>query len=598
MANSPTLAQQFTIIAANLPQNVQGVYLTSLDLFFASKDPTLGVTVMILGMDSGVPNYAIQPGSQIHLNPSQVSTSQNASVATNVLFPEAVFLSAGVDYAFCVTPDGGNPNYDLWSGVISGTDVLTNAPIFSLSTIGNMFLSSQSTTWTAYPNEALKFNMYIADFTAASGTVVYNNDDSDYLSVYNTSRVFTLGEPVFYSNTVIQASNIAVTNTSATVTGNTTGLLANTKIYIFSNTNNSTMVANVNSVTTGSFVINTVPVFTDNNCSMGMLTSNGGLTGSIKSVNSTIITIGNSTANSTVYLSTNNGIVIGSCSLASAAIAALNDVAYDTFMPQFAVSIPSVTALTFAMKGVANSFNSYAADVSQTALTFGQSTDFLDLERVVMSKSNEMKYSAGNKSLTVYGNMSTSSQFLSPAINNVKAGALAVQNLINGEDSNNDVFTSEVMNNGQAINKYISTSVTLLQGLEAENLTVYLGAYYPSNTSIYVYAKLLNQYDNDPFQTKSWTPMYTQNVTRSSQINNQDFNQYIFNFSNTIPSGNAFLNTAYLNQANNGMISYTSNSGVNYATFNTFAVKIVLLSNAGSYLVPRLTDMVAICTST
>jgi len=591
------IAQAFSILSTNLPQNVQGVYITSLDVFFAATDPSLGITVMIRDMVNGYPGIDIQPGSQVHVLPSQINTSQNASVGTNILFPEPVFLASGSDYCFVIIPDGANPNYDLWTGVISGTDVLTNAPIYTLSFIGDMFLSSQNSTWTAFQNEAIKFNLNIADFTASQGVAVYNNDDTDYLEVYSTSRVFTLGEPVYYSNTVIQAANISVSNVSTTVTGNTTGLLANTKIYLFSNTNNSTMVANVNSVTTGSFVINTVPIFTDNNCSMGMLTSNGGLTGIIKTVNSSVISVGNSTANSTVYLSTNNGIIIGSRSLASAAIATLNDVPYDTFMPKFAVSIPSVTTLNFTMKGVANSFNSYSADPSQTSLTFGQSTDFLDKERVVMSKSNEMRYNSGNKSLTVYGNMTSTSPYLSPAINNVKSGALCIQNLINGEDSNNDVFTSEITNSGQAIDKYISTTVTLLQGMEAENLTVYLGAYYPANTSIYCYAKLLNQYDNDPFSSKSWTPMYTTNLTRSSQINNQDFNQYIFNFANSLPSGNAFLNTAYLNGANNGLVSYTSNSGVNYATFDTFAIKLVLLSNAGSYLVPRLTDMVAVCTS-
>jgi hypothetical protein len=89
--------------------------------------------------------------------------------------------------------------------------------------------------------------------------------------------------------------------------------------------------------------------------------------------------------------------------------------------------------------------------------------------------------------------------------------------------------------------------------------------------------------------------MYTTNSTRSSKINKQDFNQYIFNFANSLPAGNAFLNTAYLNS--NGFVTYTSNSGAVYTTFNTFAVKIVLLSNSGSYLVPLLTDMVAVAST-
>jgi hypothetical protein len=590
------IAQAFSILSTNLPSNVQGVYITSLDLYFYAVDPNLGVTIQIRDMVNGYPGINIQVGSQIHLIPSQILTSGNASAVTNIVFPEPVFLESGTDYCFVVIPDGANPNYDLWTGVISGTDVLTNAPIYSLSFIGDMFLSSQNSTWTAYQNEAIKFNLYIADFTVTQGIATFTNDDTEYLSIANTSRIFQLGEAVYYSNTVLQTGNISVSNTSTTINGNTTGLAANTKIYLFSNTNNYCMIANVNSNSVGSFVINTVPIFTDNNCSMGILTSNGGLTGLIKSVNNTILTVQNSTSNSSVYLSTNNGLIIGSLSGASATITTLNDIPYDTIMPKFATSIPSVTTLNFSMLGVSNSYNSYISDINQTYLTFGKSTDFIDKERVVMSKSNEMKYNSGNKSLFVYGNMTTNSYYLSPAINIVKSAVVCIQNLINGEDSNNDVFLSEITNSGNAINKYISQTVTLVSGMDAEDMTVYVGAYYPPNTSIYCYAKIQNQYDSDPFINKSWTPMYTTNITRSSKINNQDFNQYIFNFANSLPSGNSYLNTAYLNS--NGMVQYTSNSGALFVGYDTFAIKLVLLSNAGSYLVPLLTDYVAISTLT
>jgi hypothetical protein len=591
------IAQQFTIPSNQLPTNVQGIYVTSLDVFFFENDPTLGISLMIVEMDNGYPSTTIVPGSQVHISPSSVVNSGDSSIATNIVFPQPVLLLSGSSYAFVLTPDGNNPNYDLWTGVISGTDILTNSPIYSLSLIGDMFLSSQGTTWTPYQNESIKFNLYYANFNPLSGTATFTNDDSEYLSVYSTSRVFQLGESVFYSNNVLRSGNISVTNTSSTVYGNTSGLLANTKIYLFSNTNNSTMIANVNSVTTGSFVVNTVPLFTDNNCSMGILTANGGLTGIIKSVNSSIVCVVNSTANSTVFLSTNNGIIIGSQSLASAAIGSLNDIPYDTVMPKFATSVPSVCNLAFYTSGISNSYLGYIKDTNLTSLTFGSSIDFLDKERVVMSKSNEMNYNSGSKSLLVYAGMSSNSNYLSPALNLVKSGMLCVQNLVNGEDSNNDVFNSEVTNNGEAINKYVSTTVTLLNGLEGEDLLVYVGAYYPPNTSIYCYCKLLNQYDNDPFSLKSWTPMYTTNATRSSKINNQDFNQYVFGLPNTIPSGNTFLNTAYLNQSNGGVVQYTSNSGSVYSTYNSFAVKLVLLSNAGSYLVPRLTDMTAIATT-
>jgi hypothetical protein len=588
------IAQSFTVLSSQLPTNVQGVYLTSMDLFFATKDASLGITIQIQTMENGTLTPEIVPFSQIHLLPSQINTSTNGSTATNVSFNAPVFLENGSNYAFVCIPDGSNPNYNVFTAVIGGKDIITGAPIFSLSGYGEMFMSSQGYTWTPYQNESIKFNLYVAAFTASSGVAVFNNDNYEYLTISNTVSNFQLGENVYFANDVLANGTANVVNTSAVITGfaNTTGYNNGATIIISSTLNQTSCIRTiVNVVNSTAITANSNTAFTDTGATVSYI--NFGVYGKVKTVNTSFMTVSNSSATNGVgyYLSGNNITVFGLTSGAFAP-ATLVDMPYDTLMPKFSTSIPTVSTLSISMTGTSNSSTSYTADSNTTLLTFGQSTDFLDKERVVMSKSNEYHYSSGKKSLTISANYNTTSPFLSPAIDMIKAGSVLVYNLVNADDANSDVFTSEITNSGNAINKYISTTVTLAPGLEAEDLVVYLGAYYPPNTNIYVYAKLLNQYDTDTFQSKSWTPMFSNNTARSSLVNVQDFNEYIFNF----PTVNTAPYTAYLDTTNNNVVAYTSPESNVYETFNVFAVKIVLLSSS-SQNVPRITDLRAIASA-
>jgi hypothetical protein len=53
--------------------------------------------------------------------------------------------------------------------------------------------------------------------------------------------------------------------------------------------------------------------------------------------------------------------------------------------------------------------------------------------------------------------------------------------------------------------------------------------------------------------------------------------------------------TAFKNKYNNGIVTYYSNTGAKFETYKTFAIKIVMTSDEGSHLVPRVQDMRAIC---
>jgi len=590
------LAQGITITNEVFGSNdIQGVFVSSVDLFFESVDPILGVTVMIRDMQNGYPGATIQNFSQVHLTPSQINVSSDSSVATNVQFEAPVLLQTGTQYCIVIMPDGSNPNYNLWVAELGKTDTISGSPIYSLTGTGDLFTSSQNTTWTADQTKRLKFNLYTYAFTALNGTAQLVNDNTEYFTITNTNGgSFQLGEAVY------PVANDVVT-TGATTSGNTiitvpnSGLFtANSKIVLRNSATSQAFVANVNSILTGTtFSINTAPTFTSSTVAIGNIIGNTGLTGIVSIANSSSLYITNSTANSTIQFS-NNMYLIGSTSGAYANTVTLNDIYYGELMPKLAVTAMNDTALTYNLIGTSNSATSYVTDTTSTGLSFGVSTPFIDQERVVMSRSNELIYKNGNKSLVINASFVSQTSLISPIIDTAKLGAVCLHTVINAEDANNDVYTSELNNNGQAVNRYISQTVTLTTGMDAEDLIVYLGAYWPTGTQIYVYGKFLNQYDSDPFNNKLWTPMNTTNTVRSSTVNKQDTKEYIFTLPVTAPSpSNA---TAYLDPANTSILTYVANTGQVYTTYSTFAVKVVLLSNAGSYLYPRLSDLRAIAT--
>jgi hypothetical protein len=92
----------------------------------------------------------------------------------------------------------------------------------------------------------------------------------------------------------------------------------------------------------------------------------------------------------------------------------------------------------------------------------------------------------------------------------------------------------------------------------------------PAGTNVYVYYKVLSQYDPDPFDDKSWIVMTQSSKLNTVALDEDDFIDYEFN-----PLGTN--------------VNYTS-GGATFTTFKTFAIKIVMTS-LSTTKVPRVADM-------
>ena len=512
------------------PEEQSGVFITKIDLFFKSKDPTLGIKLGLLGMNNGVPDATMTYGVS-RLASSAVNVSDTANTATTFTFEQPIFLAANKEYAFYAEPEGGSPEYKLWMAETGGTDIITGAQVFGNPYTGEAFRSSNARTWTSLPKEDIKFNLYVANFTVGTGTATFTNENDEYILYNNLTypnantslRSLKVGDQVFMINST---SNTAISNTS--VSGFIQGY----------DTTKGTLV--LDSSTGGFAVANTIGVFRFNQ------------SGNTSQANSTTL-------------------------IATATINTISNALLHSIVPRFATMLPMNTTLDLNFKGTSNTG---IFDTNWNTLSMDQEREMLDYERVVYSKTNE----GASKSLNIRATMTTQNKYISPVIDLSRKSALVIENLIN---SNN---TNESTRYGNALTKYVSKPVVLADGQDAEDIKVIVGAYRPINTDVEVYVKFLNADDAANINDKVWTKLENASPSvRSSPIDIYDFREYEFNVPATAPVTYA----AFRNASNFNIIEYTDSTGAIYRSYKTFLIKIVLLSSNKIY-VPKIGDLRAI----
>lgn len=137
-------------------------YITSVGLFFGSKDTVKPVVVQIRDVVNGYPGPTVY--AQKTLLPASVNVSDTAALETKVTFPDPFFASANTEY--CVSILTASTQYSLWVATLGKKDVQTNINIFRQPyEVGVLFSSSNASAWTAHQDKDLKFKIYKASFT-------------------------------------------------------------------------------------------------------------------------------------------------------------------------------------------------------------------------------------------------------------------------------------------------------------------------------------------------------------------------------------------------------------------------------------------------
>jgi hypothetical protein len=205
------------------------------------------------------------------------------------------------------------------------------------------------------------------------------------------------------------------------------------------------------------------------------------------------------------------------------------------------------------------------------------------------------KVAFGNSSFLALYDVETSntSQFATFTANSTST----ITSVANGSATVTDVRQfNEALDNGLPIvSRYISKTVVLAEGQDSEDMVVFLTAYRPRGTNIKVYAKLLNAADSDPFDDKSWTPMYDTSPSLFSSIaNRDDYVELRYELPQTVAVHTAdivvnttsdiitFTNSRTTQDFTAGMFVYVTD-----ASTQTFAVRRVLSVPNTSALIVR-----------
>ena len=169
------LAQSFRV-------DETGMFLTSVDVYFGSKDPAAKVFVEVRDVELGTPtNFLVQDYAQVSLNPADITTSIDASIATNIKFPSPIFLEGGKEYAIVLLSPASDL-YEMWVSTMGQKTVKTaNLPdvesvVHTKQYIGgSLFKSQNGTIWTPSQYQDLTFQLYKAEFVPSGAVTFYNS---------------------------------------------------------------------------------------------------------------------------------------------------------------------------------------------------------------------------------------------------------------------------------------------------------------------------------------------------------------------------------------------------------------------------------------
>jgi hypothetical protein len=206
------LAQSFFV------DDPTGIYLTKVDVYFRTKDETLPVTVQIREVELGIPSQKILAFSEVELSPSQVVTSEDASLPTSFVFESPVFLESQREYAIIIISNSNE--YNVWISRLGESDVATLSTeqnqilVTTQRLLGSLFKSQNASTWEPSSYEDLTFELYRANFTTSGFAQFFNSDLPENL------QVMTKDPLTIESNKVRVSLSSTITNTQLTL-GNT-----------------------------------------------------------------------------------------------------------------------------------------------------------------------------------------------------------------------------------------------------------------------------------------------------------------------------------------------------------------------------------------
>ncbi len=382
------LAQSFMI------DEEDGMFITSLDAFFATKSDTIPVRAEIRNMVNGYPGQKVIPFAQKYLNPSSVNTSTDGSTATTFTFDSPVYLQEGIEY--CIVLYSDSTDYTAYIARLGDKTIDSDRTVSKQPASGVLFKSANYRTWTPEQMEDMKFTLKKAVFdTTSSGTLTLANNslpvktlDSNPIRTFNGSGIIR----VFHKNHGMHSTTDNVT---------IAGLASGTYNGIAHSDINGTYTS-ISNITLDSYDITT----------SGTATSTGDVGGST--------------------------------------VTATQNRLFDVLQPQIGNVVHPATTLTSTLRttsgrSVHGSETAFTLQVASAAesIVLGDNYYF-DNPRMVASDINQSDVMSSAKSFVMNLTMSSTNANLSPVIDLKRVNAFAISNRLNNPTvSFTDTFTGD-----------------------------------------------------------------------------------------------------------------------------------------------------------
>jgi len=384
-----------------------GVFVTSLDVYFQSKpetgDSQVPVTLQVREVKNGYPSTNILPFSEVSINPTAVTTSTDATVATTFTFPSPVFIQENTEYAFVLLAN--SQEYNVYVSRVGQTNLGSDRTISSQPYAGVLFKSQNGSTWTAEQNEDIKFKMKRAEFENVTGNVTFTND--------------TLPSRTLKSNPIRTTSGSDV-------------------IRVFHP--NHGMHGVTNNVTLSGFEAST-----DFN----------GITGS--SINGTYTALTNITLDSYDVQIADSSTATSSGDTGGSNVVATQNRLYDVSMLNIQTMTVPDTNIGYAIrptsgKSVHGSETEFALTPSASAINvIANDNIYFEAAQMVASDINQTNEMSGSKSLFVTCSLTTANTKLSPVIDTQRISMITVQNRLNSPTSiNHPNFKDDEQSSGSS----------------------------------------------------------------------------------------------------------------------------------------------------
>ncbi len=169
-------------LAQTIVTGPEGAWITSLDIFFSAKNAgTTPMRVEVRSVELGLPTlFIVDRAAQATVRPSDITTSVDGSVATNVRFETPFYLDPDTSYAIVLLSD--SDEYEVFCGQM-GQKALNQQTLPSAQgkiysqqfAMGSLFKSQNGSTWTPSQFEDLTFKLYRAKYTSSQGLLTFFN---------------------------------------------------------------------------------------------------------------------------------------------------------------------------------------------------------------------------------------------------------------------------------------------------------------------------------------------------------------------------------------------------------------------------------------